>query len=324
MASKNKNNIKNGVKDIGFIIMALIPIYNSMAFSRMAKVCNKKKNTILRFIALLLPLVLFVCFFIFASIHETVPPISDMPVEGDYVSYSMDEKSDEYNNAYNEYLEDLREWKEDPENAEKLEEQQALQDEANARNARAGALSATSFFIMLAAIIVLPVIALTEFSTYKKVLAEQETIGAVKNRISFDTVNSRPQNQIPSDDAAAQMYFGQNNGGFGGAPAAPVQPVNAEPVYPPVREEPVQEDNSEMLNINMATEEQIGSLPGLTIIDAKKAIAYRDKNGTFASAEEFLSVIGAKPHIVARISGMIYAGSGAEKPVQNVKRHLDL
>lgn len=53
------------------------------------------------------------------------------------------------------------------------------------------------------------------------------------------------------------------------------------------------------LNINTCSEEELIALPGLNIIDAKKAISFREQNGDFESIEDFITVLHIKPHIAA-------------------------
>ncbi len=53
------------------------------------------------------------------------------------------------------------------------------------------------------------------------------------------------------------------------------------------------------LNVNICSEEELAALPGLNIIDAKKAISLREQNGDFASIEDFITALHIKPHIAA-------------------------
>lgn len=66
------------------------------------------------------------------------------------------------------------------------------------------------------------------------------------------------------------------------------------------------------LNINTCSEEELASLPGLNIIDAKKAISHRQQYGDFGSIEELVVLLGLKPHIAAPLYDILYCeGSGA-------------
>ena len=80
-----------------------------------------------------------------------------------------------------------------------------------------------------------------------------------------------------------------------------------------------------VIDINSANENEIASLRGLTIIDAKKAIAYRGEHGYFASPDEFFRVINAKPHIIVALEGSIVANVQNQPATKKVnKRQLDL
>lgn len=108
------------------------------------------------------------------------------------------------------------------------------------------------------------------------------------------------------------------------APPVPVQPVA--PVQPaPVQQAPqkaftpppvsnpgeVKLDDlpDYMLNVNSATEAEIEALPGITIIDAKKAITYRENNGVFSTIDEFYDSMGLMPHVIANIMDSVYVGN---------------
>ncbi len=59
------------------------------------------------------------------------------------------------------------------------------------------------------------------------------------------------------------------------------------------------------ININTCTEEELASLPGVSVVKAKKAIDYRDQNGGFVSVDEFLAVIAVQLHFQKQIEGMV-------------------
>lgn len=59
------------------------------------------------------------------------------------------------------------------------------------------------------------------------------------------------------------------------------------------------------LNINAATDNELAALPGLNIIDAKKAVSYREENGDFTSIEQFIGLLDLKPHIAAPLFDLL-------------------
>jgi len=71
--------------------------------------------------------------------------------------------------------------------------------------------------------------------------------------------------------------------------------------------------DSEIIDINSASAQEISALPGLNLIMAKKAVSYRNKNGEFKSNDEFLNVTGVKDFFKPIISRMIVIKS-ASKP----------
>lgn len=60
------------------------------------------------------------------------------------------------------------------------------------------------------------------------------------------------------------------------------------------------------LNINTCTENELASLPGLNIVDAKKAIAHREQHGSFGSIEELVVLLNLKPHVAAPLYEILY------------------
>lgn len=83
------------------------------------------------------------------------------------------------------------------------------------------------------------------------------------------------------------------------------------------------------LNINTCTENELASLPGLNIVDAKKAIAHREQYGSFGSIEEMVVLLNLKPHIAAPLYDVLYCeGAQPQSPAsQNVnsgRRTLDI
>ena len=59
------------------------------------------------------------------------------------------------------------------------------------------------------------------------------------------------------------------------------------------------------INVNTCTEEELASLPGVSVVKAKKAVDYRNQNGGFVSVDEFLAVIAVQLHFQKQIEGMV-------------------
>ncbi len=128
---------------------------------------------------------------------------------------------------------------------------------------------------------------------------------------------------------AQQSYAQQGYAQQGYAQQTPVQPQPTAPVQtynnaPVNTQAPVQTG----VDVNSATAEALATLPGITIIDGKKAVSYREANGGFKNIDEFYSCINAKPHIIANIMNTVYVGApvqvqSASKP-SSPKRTIDI
>lgn len=86
-----------------------------------------------------------------------------------------------------------------------------------------------------------------------------------------------------------------------------------------------QTKSNTVIDINTCKESDLVSLPGLTIVKAKRAIRYREEHNGFTSIDEFLDTIQLKPHFETQIRNMIVC-----KPIDNhtsspnIGRKLDL
>lgn len=59
-----------------------------------------------------------------------------------------------------------------------------------------------------------------------------------------------------------------------------------------------------LLDVNSCTEDELLQLPGVGIIEAKKAINFRNNN-EFNSVDEFIQVLNIKPHFTEKIRSML-------------------
>ena len=60
-----------------------------------------------------------------------------------------------------------------------------------------------------------------------------------------------------------------------------------------------------IIDINTCGESDFVSLPGVSIVMAKRAISYRKEHNGFSSKEEFFDTIQLKPHFIVQIQDMI-------------------
>ncbi|MFC0187118.1 ComEA family DNA-binding protein [Fictibacillus aquaticus] len=94
--------------------------------------------------------------------------------------------------------------------------------------------------------------------------------------------------------------------------SAPVPPVqNVKPAQPKT-------ETLHVLDVNLASEEEIGALPMIGAILAKKAALHKEQNGGFQNFEEFCQVLQLKPHVMERVKTHV-AFSPVKKPAAAVK-----
>ncbi|RHW66663.1 hypothetical protein DZC34_00945 [Clostridium botulinum] len=76
-------------------------------------------------------------------------------------------------------------------------------------------------------------------------------------------------------------------------------------------------NNEELLDINSCNELELSRLPGMGLILAKKAVNLRNSKNGFDSVDEFIEMVGVKPHFVDTVKSMICCNS--VKTVETVK-----
>lgn len=83
--------------------------------------------------------------------------------------------------------------------------------------------------------------------------------------------------------------------------ASPVLPT---PLAPAMTELPSEQDTN-LININTASQFELETLPGIGPTTAQKIIDYRDGNGPFASIDDIINVSGIGPVTLERIRDLI-------------------
>ena len=78
--------------------------------------------------------------------------------------------------------------------------------------------------------------------------------------------------------------------------------------YRPVKKKP-----DIILNINSADVKEITKLPGINVVQAKKAIRYREENGGFKTKVEFYTLLKLKEYFIKEIEDMIEIGETDNK-----------
>lgn len=89
---------------------------------------------------------------------------------------------------------------------------------------------------------------------------------------------------------------------------------------------PAGETAQGVIDINSCTAQEMTRLPGITIVDAKRAVEHRETQGRFKSVDEFVSFLKVKPHFAVGIFEMASAGgsAAAEEPKKPLRRRLDI
>ena len=84
--------------------------------------------------------------------------------------------------------------------------------------------------------------------------------------------------------------------------------------------------NAEKLDINNCSEIELTSLPGVSIVMAKKAIRKREEIGGFKTIEDFCLFLKLKPHIETQLRDKIIAKKMkiVQKTQRNAERSVDL
>lgn len=299
-----------------YVLLAFIPVVNCMAFFHMSSRVKNKKWSILGWMTLFLSLALLLLSFISFNIQYDSPvqvDFSTAPQVSDYLGnkyYEIDNYMD--TPEYKQYEEDYKAWKNLPENVAAREAQEQWANRWY--SVYLGSSAAYGIFY-----IVIVFFVFIERPKYIVQLAKQTNKNQAFSQMQFGNtgLSSQPQPNAylrPNSDGSAAPYNGQ-------ADTAPmhVQPQPGTAQAPTFAASPG-------TDINTASEEQLAALPGLTVIDAKKAIAYREDNHAFRSVDEFFSVIQAKPHIIARLQPQLYASAPTQptaSPQSGSKRRID-
>lgn len=80
------------------------------------------------------------------------------------------------------------------------------------------------------------------------------------------------------------------------------------------------------LDVNLATAQELATLPGVTLIMAKKAVDARDRRGGFQRVDDFIRVLAddLPPHVVQQVRSVARAGAGAiRQPAADVSEAAD-
>ena len=75
--------------------------------------------------------------------------------------------------------------------------------------------------------------------------------------------------------------------------------------------------SSAPIDINSCSFKEMADLPGIGVVEVKKAMEYRSEHGGFTSFDEFVKVLQLKPHFVVQLQDLVTCGPMYEKPMNS-------
>ena len=289
-----------------YLIFSFIPVLNCLPFFHMHSRIKNKKWALLGWFSLIIQILLIVVLFVtpfinaverpyYSDVAGYIPSAEDFMNQEQKAKYYEDSSysySTEFklSEEYEKYQEATEQYQVDENKWEQQPEiAEQISEYENYNSVRGGITVALPIALILIHLILI-IISFTERPRYLKLLAQSENKDSITDRIKSVKDN---------------IDKNQN-----------VMPANA------------QADSAAKTDINSADEDALSALKGITIIDAKKAIAYREEHGGFSNTDEFFACINAKPHIIAAIEGQLTVGDykteKTNQPESNGKRQLDL
>lgn len=306
MAITNKGS-KWERKNSLYLLFGFIPVLNCLAFFHMSSRVKNKKWSILGWVVLILNIAMLLITFLVASTTNpnSIPSYSSIQKTPTIVDYLNSEQKKRYyedsdyafstefklTEEYDNYKKAYDQWCENEKEWKKQPEISAqIEAYERFRGIQYGVRQFVPLILLMLDFICL-IILITDRPKYLKLLEQSENKSSITNRINSVTKSI-------------------------------VQNTNDN------KKEEVQSNNSKQIDINSANEDELSSLQGLTIVDAKKAISYRDEHNGFNNMDEFFDCINAKPHIIVALEKQLTVGEyRVVKPSKTDnpgKRMLDL
>lgn len=282
-----QNSFKWKLKNSLYLLWGFFPVLNSLAFFHMFSRVKKKKWSVLGWVAILTNVALIILFILSHSVDNpnVLPNYKDVVPAPRVVDFMNPDQKKHYNVDWNyketdefkssdEYLlfqqaED--EWEvaqEEWERQPEISEKIAVHEQFDDSMNGIGIASGAS---MLVINIILFIVLVADRYGFLESLAQSENRVDIKNRL-FSTRDNSPQTSNVAEKSSAAS------------------------------------DDRKQLDINSATEEDFAGLRGLTIIDAKKAISFREEHKGFKNIDEFFDCVKAKPHIIVSLESSLTVG----------------
>lgn len=306
MAITNKGS-KWERKNSLYLLFGFIPVLNCLAFFHMSSRVKNKKWSILGWVVLILNIAMLLISFLVTSATNpnSMPSYSSIQQTPKIVDYLNAEQKKLYyeDSAYafstefkltEEYANYDKAYNQYLKDVEEWKKQPEIAEQIEAYERFRGFQYGVRQFIPLILLMldfICLIILITDRPKYLKLLEQSENKSSITNRINSVTKNI-------------------------------VQNTNDN------KKEEIQSEKVEQIDINSASEDELSTLHGLTIVDAKKAISYRDEHNGFNNMDEFFNCINAKPHIIVALEKQLTVGEyRVVKPSKTDnpgKRMLDL
>lgn len=287
-----------------FFVLSFVPILQWIPYFIMNGKLPKKKWLLMGFSNILILVMLLSGTIINGVVYDRnrvsypkSPSLEDYMRE-DYLDYSYSEY--EKFPEYKEYEKAVEEYHATDEYIAAKEN-----NDQNSRRKRNVSLTLSLIFVMTY-FVYLIIIFFVERYRYLRELSEYENrrgvYGALKaSSNAYKDADKAQSNKDTSNNKSEKNNVGNNKGrsdrNVNGA---------ADTMQESIAHTADKEAMGNRINVNTATEEELQSLPTISIIDAKKIIEYRNKNGHFSDLDDFFAAFNAKPHMIVKIQDQVY------------------
>ncbi|QMV40471.1 helix-hairpin-helix domain-containing protein [Cohnella cholangitidis] len=131
----------------------------------------------------------------------------------------------------------------------------------------------------------------------------QTAIQALTDHAAAPSTESAPSaSRLPSKEAVPDARSDQ-------AEPSPGSRQTTEPAASSGASPAPAESSSRLLDLNLATQDQLETLPGIGPSKAKAILSYRDQHNGFRSVDQLLEVKGIGPKVFERISVLVQAAA---------------
>ncbi len=287
-----------------FFVLSFVPILQWIPYFIMNGKLPKKRWLLMGFSNILILVMLLSGSIINGVVYDrnrvsypTSPSLDDYMRE-DYLDYSYSEY--EKFPEYKEYEKAVEEYKATDEYIAAKEN-----NDQNSRRKRNVSLTLSLIFVMTYLVYMIMLFFIERYH-YLRELSEYENrrgvYGALKasSNAYKDADKAQPNKETPNNKSEKNNVGNNKDISDQNANGA------ADTMQESIAHTADKEAMGNRINVNTATEEEFQSLPTISIIDAKKIIEYRNKNGHFSDLDDFFAAFNAKPHMIVKIQDQVY------------------